>query len=981
MKTQTFFFLLVFVAILLGSCNQQNQKSLVEEYNETLLTYPYSDTNSFPIIQNKNEIYPYSRIDGFSDKGIPREWKVVKLENDYIEVYILPEEGGKVWGAIDKVTGKEFIYKNNVVKYRDLSMRGPWTSGGIEFNTGVIGHHPGGSAPVNYKVFTDDEGTAHCVIGGMDLPSHIQWRVDIFLPANTSYFETRSSWYNATPFYQPTYYWSNAAVKAAEDLKFYFPGTHWLGHNGMSHPWPVDEQGIDRSWYINSKDLGSSSCHIFGSIDNYYVSYYQDEDFGSGHWSEIYGTPGKKIFLWSQARNGAIWEDLLTDTNGQYVEVQAGRMYNQNSFSSSRTPFKQTDFTPYYSDSWSERWFPVRGTDGVTRVAESGTIHLKYSTDGLHLFFSPIREINDKMMVSVNGNEISNDPLVMKPSETYNEEFGDIREGDKIEIYLGTEKLFSSEDNFNIERPDKAEGDALDDLFILADQLEKFRYYKRALETYLELLEKEPDHLKALERVAELYARRGEYDRALEYTMKVLKVNTYVPGTNFIYGNLQKIKGDLTDAKDGFRWAMRSLEYHSASLQQLAEISLMEGNLEEAQRYAEISLEYNSLNLNAYKALAIALRKLGNQQDAEEVLTDILEIDPLDHFVLYERYLSDPGVGLSNFNNSFKNDMAKEEYLELGIYYASMGLKDEAIQVLEQVPDYPAIQYWLAWLNKENKEKSRTYLEQALEASPEFVFPYRNETGMVLDWAAKQIPSWKTDYYSALILWNRGRDDEALALLEKCGEEPEFVPFYYSRACLKGINSDAGLAEMKRALAIDPGQWRLYRELANIYSQRNDLQAAVEIAEKGHEKFPGNFILDIGYSKALTNTGQYEKSLEVITKTNVLPYEGERSAQRIFVYDCLMLAFDSYKKGDYETALDYIDKSETYPENLGSGAPRFPDYRNQNILRTRIYNKTGEHEKAVKARDKVRVYTEKFGEMRRGNIFDRGFSDVYVKPF
>ncbi len=569
-------------------------------------------------------------------------------------------------------------------------MRGPWTSGGIEFNTGVIGHHPGGAAPVNYEVFTDEDGTAHCVIGGMDLPSHMQWRVDISLPANTAYFETRSSWYNATPFYQPSYYWSNAAVKAAKDLRFYFPGTHWLGHDGMSHPWPVDEQGIDRSWYINSKDLGSSSCHIFGSVDNYYVSYYQDEDFGSGHWSDIFGTPGKKIFLWSQARDGAIWENLLTDTNGQYVEVQAGRMYNQNSFSSSRTPFKQTDFTPYYSDSWTERWFPVRGTDGVTRVAESGTVHLKYSPDGMNLLFSPIREINEKMMVAVNGEEISNDLIVMKPSETYNEEFGGIKENDKIEVYLGTEKLFSSEDNFTIERPNKAEGDALDDLFILAGELEQFRSYQRALETYLELLEKEPMHLKALERVAELYARRGEIDKALDYTRKVLKVDTYAPGTNFIYGNLQKVKGNLTDAKDGFRWAMRSLEYHSASLQQLSEISLMEGNPESAQSLAERSLAYNSLNLNAYKTLAIALRKLNKHANAEEVLTDILEIDPLDHFALFERYLLKPGGGgLSTFNNSFKSEMAKEEYLELGLFYANMGLKDEAIEVLEQVPVLP----------------------------------------------------------------------------------------------------------------------------------------------------------------------------------------------------------------------------------------------------------------------------------------------------
>ena len=979
MKTQTYLFLFVFISIVIGSCKQQ---SFYEEYNETLVTYPYSDTNSFPVIQKKNDIYPYSRIDGFSHTGEPREWKIVKLENEYIEVYILPEEGGKVWGAIDKTTGKEFIYKNNVIKYRDLAMRGPWTSGGIEFNTGVIGHHPGGAAPVNYKVFTDDDGTVHCVLGGMDLPSHMQWRVDISLPAETSYFDTRSSWYNATPFYQPSYYWSNAAVKASEDLHFYFPGSHWIGHNGRSHPWPVDEQGIDRSWYKNSKDLGFSACHIFGSIDNYYVSYFHDEDFGSGHSSEIFGTPGKKIFQWSQARNGAIWENLLTDTNGQYVEVQAGRMYNQNSFSSSRTPFKQTDFAPYYSDSWTERWFPVRGTDGVTRVAESGTIHLKFSADGMNLLFSPIREINEKLMVAVNGKEISNDLVVMKPSEALNEEFGDIKENDKIEVYLGTEKLYSTEDQFIMERPNKAEGDALDDLFILAGELEQFRSYQRALETYLELLDKEPFHLKALERVAELYARRGETDKALQYTRKVLKVDTYAPGANFIYGNLQKLKGNFTDAKDGFRWAMRSLEYHSASLQLLSEISLMEGRPDLAYNLAERSLTYNSLNLNSYKVQAIAQRKLNNQKLAEKILTDILEIDPLDHFALFERYLLKPGAGrLSTFNNSFINEMAKEEYLELGLFYSGMDLQDEAIEVLEQIPSYPVVHYWLSWLNKEDKEKSQGYLEMALEASQKFVFPYRTETLMVLKWASKQRPSWITDYYSALILWNRGRNEEALALLEKWGDQPEFVPFYYSRACLKDLYSDPGVKDMERALAIDPGQWRIYKELTNIYDRRNELNAAVEISEKGHRNFPGNYILDIAYSKTLTNTGNYAKSLDVITNTNILPYEGERSAQRIFVYNCLMLAFDSYQKGEYDSALDYIDQSETYPENLGSGAPSYPDYRNQNILRVKIYSKTDEPEKAGKANDEIQEYTGKFGEMRRGNIFERSFTDSYVKPF
>lgn len=978
MKARIYLCLFVVFSMIIGSCSQHPS---IEVYKETLLTYPFSDTNPFPIIPARNEIYPYSRIDGFSHAGEPMEWEMVKLENEYIEVYIMPAIGGKVWGAIDKASGKEFIYRNDVVKFRDIALRGPWTMGGIEWNSGVIGHHAGTATPVNYKVYEKEDGSVHCVVGGMDLPSHMQWRVDISLPPKTAYFEATTSWYNATSFYQPYYHWSNTAMKTAGDLHYYFPGNHWLGHNGLSHPWPVDEQGIDRSWYKNNADRNNSSYHVFGSIDNYYVTYYQDEDFGMVHWSDITGTPGKKIWLMSHARDGAIWEDLLTDTHGQFTEVQAGRMYNQNSFSSGHTPFKQTDFPPFTTDSWTERWFPVRGTDGITRVAESGSIHLIFSSGGLKLLFSPAREINEKLVVSVNGDEIFNELISMKPSETLIEEFTGITEHIRIEVYLGTERLYASGEKLMIERPNKADGDALDDLFMLAGELEKRRSYQRALKTYLELLESEPFHLKALERVAELYARRGETDKALAYAMKVLKMDTYSPGTNFIYGCLQKIKGNLTDAKDGFRWSMRSMEYHAASLQMLAGISLLEGKPDLARQLAEKSLAYNSLNLNSYKIRAIANRQMKNYSDAEKILMEILEMDPLDHFALFERYLLKPGKGPITFNNSFKNEMAREEYLELGVFYANLGMREEAIRVLEQYPDYPLISYWLAWLMKEDREICMDYLRMALEASPKFVFPYRTETLAVLDWASKKLPSWKTDYYAALILWNRGRDEEALGLLKKWGEAPEFVPFYYSRACLAGMNSDAGLENMHRALAVDPGQWRTYLELANIYNQRGDFLSALEIADEGHAEFPGNFILDIVYSKALTNTGHSEKSLKVLGGTDILPYEGERSAHNIFEFNYLTLAFNSYQAGDYEAALDYLEKSEAYPENLGSGMPHNPDYRNQNLLRARIYNKTGEGEKARAANNEIREYTLKFGKMRGGSIFEKGFRDSFTKPF
>ena len=79
----------------------------VQEQTETLKTYKFSDPN--PVATPSNLFYPYFRFDGFTAKGENREWKTVELENDYIKVTLFPEVGGKIWGAVDKTTGKDFI--------------------------------------------------------------------------------------------------------------------------------------------------------------------------------------------------------------------------------------------------------------------------------------------------------------------------------------------------------------------------------------------------------------------------------------------------------------------------------------------------------------------------------------------------------------------------------------------------------------------------------------------------------------------------------------------------------------------------------------------------------------------------------------------------------------------------------------------------------------------------------------------------------
>ena len=160
-----------FTFIEFGNVSLAQTATVSEELIE-FRTYPFSDPDPIPEI---NRIYPYFYFHGYTNRAVQQKWKMVILENEYIKVYVCPDIGGKVWGAIEKSTGGEFLYYNNVVKFRDVAMRGPWTSGGLEFNFGDIGHIPTCATPVDYLTRENADGSVSCIVGAIDLPSQTRW--------------------------------------------------------------------------------------------------------------------------------------------------------------------------------------------------------------------------------------------------------------------------------------------------------------------------------------------------------------------------------------------------------------------------------------------------------------------------------------------------------------------------------------------------------------------------------------------------------------------------------------------------------------------------------------------------------------------------------------------------------------------------------------------------------------------------------------
>ena len=66
-----------------------------------------------------------------------------------------------------------------MVKFRDIAMRGPWTSGGIEFNFGIIGHAPTTSTTVDYLTKKKSDGSVSCYISSFDIITRTFWTVEV----------------------------------------------------------------------------------------------------------------------------------------------------------------------------------------------------------------------------------------------------------------------------------------------------------------------------------------------------------------------------------------------------------------------------------------------------------------------------------------------------------------------------------------------------------------------------------------------------------------------------------------------------------------------------------------------------------------------------------------------------------------------------------------------------------------------------------
>ena len=331
-----------------------------------LPTYGIGKEEKNPIFLEKRvyqgscgSVYPYPVVEKIEDVKFEKKYKALFLENEYIKMMVLPELGGRVQMAYDKIKKRHFVYYNQVIKPALVGLTGPWISGGIEFNWPQH-HRPSTFLPTDYSIEENPDGSKTIWCNEVERMFRTKGMHGFTLYPGKAYIEIKAKVYNRTSFPQTFLWWANPAVVVNEHYHSVFPpdvnAVFDHGKRAVSS-FPIAtgvyykqdySSGVDISKYKNIP-VPTSYMAIRSKFD-FVGGYEEDKKGGLLHVADHHVSPGKKQWTWGNGDFGVAWDRNLTDEDGPYIELMTG-VYTDN----------QPDFTwlqPYEEKSWVQYFMP-----------------------------------------------------------------------------------------------------------------------------------------------------------------------------------------------------------------------------------------------------------------------------------------------------------------------------------------------------------------------------------------------------------------------------------------------------------------------------------------------------------------------------------------------------------------------------------------------------------------------------------------------
>ena len=947
--------------------------SEVRAWEETVMlpTYGVGKEEKNPIFLEKRvyqgssgSVYPYPVIEKVEDEKHDRPWRAFFIENEYIKLMILPELGGRIQMAYDKVKKRHFVYYNQVIKPALVGLVGPWISGGIEFNWPQH-HRPSTYLPTDCTIeeFPDGSKTIWC--SEVERMFRTKGMAGFTLYPGKAYIEIKAKVYNRTPFPQTFLWWANPAVVVNKDYYSVFPpDVNAVFDHGKravsSFPiatgtyYKVDySEGVDISRYKNIP-VPTSYMAINSKYD--FVGGYEEHiQAGLLHVADHHVNAGKKQWTWGNGDFGQAWDRNLTDEDGPYIELMTG-MYCDN----------QPDFTwlqPYEEKSWVQYFMPYQKVGMVKNATRDALVNLQPEADGrmkVILYTTAAHREARVMLVNAVSGKIYLDALTaVSPAQSYEAIVpcdGECPENLKLTVLdeKGHTLVSYQADKPEIKPiPDPAKAaldpkqiSSMEQLFLTGHHLEQYRHATYLpMDYYMEALSRDEGDIRCNNAVGLLLMRRGRFAEAQKYFERAIKTQTernpnpYDGEPYYNLGWSKKMQGDIDGAYDAFFKATWNAAWQDAGYMGLAQIDMMRGDYAYGLEHIDRSLYRNWLNHKGRQLKVSFLRKMGDYESARKLIAESLQFDKFNMGCRFEAYLINLLQGCNEEAAAVKAEMktlmrgAVHSYMEYAIDYAAAGMYDEASQLLGFITEdtettYPMVYYALGYYaaRSGNESDALAYYKKAETMSPDYCFPNKLEEVLMLQ--------------------------DAIALNKEGAKAPYYLGnFWYAARCY-----DAAVSCWEASVAIDDSFPTVLRNLSlAYYNKRGDKQKAVELLEKAYSldttdarilmeldqlykkmRYPHRQRLDFleAHAEAVAQRddlcieritlynqlGEYQKAYDLINSRKFHPWEGgEGKVTMQYVLCRVELAKQAIAAGRYDEAVRLLKETEKYPDNLGEG--------------------------------------------------------------
>jgi tetratricopeptide (TPR) repeat protein len=982
-------------AVLLGG-NLLRAGQPVRAWEETLVlpTYAIGAPDPSPLFdvgrvyqRAHAPVYPYFMLDSIGDRKTERTYHAVYLENRYVKICILPELGGRLFSATDKTNGYDYVYRQNVIKPALVGMMGAWISGGIEWDTP---HHHRATTfmPVSHRIEQHPDGSRTVWVGELELRDRMKWLVGMTLRPDSSALEITGKMINRTPLANSFLYFANIAVQANPQYQVIFPpATEYATnhHKKEFSRWPVSDniynnidfrQGVDVSMWKNHPS--PISMFAWGGKGEFVAGYDHGKQAGIVHIGSRHNAAGMKFFTWGAGKEGQMWDDLLTDGGGPYIELMAGA-YSDN----------QPDYTwiqPYETKTFREFLYPLRRIEGVKAANDRAALNMEVDTASRSVKIAVIatsehRDANVELRAK--GVELFRETAAIAPDRVFSRivplpaglEENDLTvtvssRGQELIRYHPVPRENATWPVAVVPPAPPARIPTVEEVYLSGQRIEQFRTAGVDPEAYyLEALRRDPGDVRTNTAMGLRQFRRGLYADAVRYLEKALQRSVYnhttpKDGETYYYlGLARRGLRQPESARDAFNRAAWSAAWQAAACLQLAELEAQAGNAEPALAFLQRSLDSNPQNTEALDLRAALSRHTGDRDGAESALRAALAIDPLDRWAEYQE-LSSTGdsAALDELRLEASRDL--NPYLEAALGYLRAGLPQEAHRALSDLaprgPSNPLWRYYLGYtaLLLGKSDEAAAQLDAAAKSPSAYCAPFRLEDIEVLESVAARNPADSLAHYllgnalfdlqpaRAIRAWERSRDLNA-----------SFAPVHRNLAlAYSRVQSDhvKAIAAMRSAIERNPREPRFLLELDQLQEAAHvDVGDRLKVFEQHSQVAAMRDDTLTRMIDLMVKTGDYTRAIEALcTRFNTWEGAGKTGVHEVYVDAYLGRGDARFAARHFREAIDDYTAALAYPVNLGTPQPmrgaRYPE----------IYFKIGLAHEALAENEKAKAAFE-----------------------